>query len=68
MADHDETPDPLDDLAATIDAIAGSPLVETATRLHELFLALQAGGFTEDQALRITVLFTQSRMSNDPED
>lgn len=68
MASHDETPDPLADLREAIDQITGTPLVQVATRLHEMFLALQAGGFTEDQALRLTVLLVHRTAETDTED
>lgn len=33
-----------------------SPMVEVATSLHEMFLVWMAGGFTEEQALRLVAL------------
>ena len=34
-------------------------LTESAIVMHEMFLSLVAGGFTEEQALRLVVLLVQ---------
>ena len=34
-----------------------TPLLEAATASHELFVGFMEGGFTEDQALRLVILF-----------
>ena len=34
-----------------------TPMQESTAQVHELFTSLMEGGFTEDQALRMVVLF-----------
>ena len=41
-------------MSEDIDESAFSPIIQLATALHEMYLALIASGFTENQALYIT--------------
>lgn len=43
----------MDDFSEGIDESAFSPIIQLATALHEMYLALTASGFTENQALYI---------------
>jgi len=44
----------MSDLPENIDESAFSPIIQLATALHEMYLALTTSGFTENQALYIT--------------
>jgi hypothetical protein len=43
----------MDDFSEGIDESAFSPIIQLATALHEMYLALTSSGFTENQALYI---------------
>jgi len=44
----------MDNFSKDFDQSAFSPLVQLATALHEMYLALIGSGFTENQALYLT--------------
>ena len=41
-----------------------TPLVENAAQLHEMFVSFMAGGFAEDQALRLTAYIIAANARN----